>query len=59
MTMSAEVREISIGDIVQLKSGSLGMTVVKVADDVITVAWMSGGIVQQNSFPAAALERLA
>jgi uncharacterized protein YodC (DUF2158 family) len=44
-----------IGDAVTLRSGGPVMTVIKVLEDQVTVAWHAGSALQQETFSAAAL----
>ena len=48
-------RELKIGDIVHLKSGSPDLTVVAISGDNVTTEWISNGNKVTGDFPAACL----
>lgn len=47
----------TVGDVVQLKSGGVSMTVEKVDGDEISCVWFEGKKVQKSTFASGALKK--
>jgi len=46
-----------VGDVVQLKSGGVSMTVEAIDGDDIACVWFEGKRVERNSFPTGTLQK--